>query len=188
MTSRPHRYDWNAVQRFYDEGHSPEECRKKFGFVAAAWTKASKRGDIFTRPEDDVHVDRRYKHDWAAIQSYYDQGHSLYECAAKFGFCKAAWSKAVRRGVIVPRPLKHPLEALLKRANRPSIKRRLLRDGILKDECSRCGITEWCGKPLSIQLDHINGVNNDYCLENLRMLCPNCHSLTETYGSRNRKR
>ena len=42
------------------------------------------------------------------------------------------------------------------------------------------------GKRLSIQLDHINGINDDYRLENLRMLCPNCHSLTETYGYRKR--
>ena len=43
-----------------------------------------------------------------------------------------------------------------------------------------CGISEWQGKPLSIQIDHINGLNDDYRLENLRMLCANCHSLTPT--------
>ncbi len=47
--------------------------------------------------------------------------------------------------------------------------------------CAVCGIAEWCGKPLSLHLDHVNGVNNDNRPENLRFLCPNCHSQTETY-------
>jgi len=41
------------------------------------------------------------------------------------------------------------------------------------------------GRALSIHLDHINGAGDDYRLDNLRMLCPNCHSQTETYGGRN---
>ncbi|HEV2261913.1 MAG TPA: HNH endonuclease signature motif containing protein [Candidatus Rubrimentiphilum sp.] len=61
----------------------------------------------------------------------------------------------------------------------------MLDEGILKNKCSRCGISEWQAKPISIQIDHINGINDDYRLENLRMLCANCHSLTPTHGRRN---
>ena len=50
--------------------------------------------------------------------------------------------------------------------------------------CTTCGINEWQGKPLTLHLDHINGINNDNRIENLRLLCPNCHSQTETYGRR----
>jgi hypothetical protein len=50
-----------------------------------------------------------------------------------------------------------------------------------------CGIKEWNGKPISYQLDHINGDNMDNRIENLRILCPNCHSQTSTYGGRNIK-
>lgn len=46
---------------------------------------------------------------------------------------------------------------------------------------------EWNNKALSLQLDHINGVNTDNRVENLRWLCPNCHSQTDTYGSKNKK-
>lgn len=52
--------------------------------------------------------------------------------------------------------------------------------------CAWCGIVEWRGKPLVLHLDHINGINNDNRLVNLRILCPNCHSQTPTYGKRRR--
>ncbi len=49
--------------------------------------------------------------------------------------------------------------------------------------CEACGLTEWCGKALTLHLDHINGINNDHRLENLRFLCPNCHQQTQTWGN-----
>ncbi len=70
--------------------------------------------------------------------------------------------------------------------NRSQIKKRLLAKGLMTYECSCCGITDWQGQPLSLHLDHINGVNNDHRLENLRLLCPNCHSQTSTYAGKNK--
>ena len=70
-------------------------------------------------------------------------------------------------------------------ANISSLKRRLVREGVLEYKCAVCGINEWLGQEISLQLDHINGVNNDHRAENLRFLCPNCHSQTDTYGGRN---
>jgi hypothetical protein len=52
--------------------------------------------------------------------------------------------------------------------------------------CAWCGISEWRGVPLVLHNDHINGINNDNRLPNLRFLCPNCHSQTPTYGNRRR--
>ncbi len=70
---------------------------------------------------------------------------------------------------------------------RSNIKRRLLREGIIKNICSECNLeTLWRGKPLVLILDHINGDNKDYRLENLRLLCPNCASQLDTFAGRNR--
>jgi len=66
-----------------------------------------------------------------------------------------------------------------------NVRNRILKEGIKAYQCELCGIAEWMGKPIALQLDHINGVGNDHRVENLRILCPNCHSQTETWGSRN---
>lgn len=75
-----------------------------------------------------------------------------------------------------------------KYTNNHALKLRLVKEGVLEYKCKICGINEWMGKPISLQLDHKNGVHNDYRLENLRLLCPNCHSQTDTYGAKNRKK
>lgn len=65
------------------------------------------------------------------------------------------------------------------------LKKRLLKDGLKNEKCEACGIgDEWMGKKLVLQLDHINGVSNDNRLENLRIICPNCHSQTDTFAGK----
>ena len=62
------------------------------------------------------------------------------------------------------------------------LKKKLLKFGVLEEKCYECPLkNEWNGKSLVLQLDHINGVHNDNRAENLRLLCPNCHSQTETF-------
>ena len=70
-------------------------------------------------------------------------------------------------------------------ANIAELKRRLVKEGKMEYKCQNCGISEWLGKPIALQLDHINGINNDHRLTNLRFLCPNCHSQTDTYAGKN---
>lgn len=71
--------------------------------------------------------------------------------------------------------------------NRTVLRRYILNHELIPYKCAICGAIEWQGKTLSLELDHINGINNDNRLENLRFLCPNCHSQTTTYGSRNQQ-
>lgn len=66
------------------------------------------------------------------------------------------------------------------------LKLRLIAEGIKQHKCEKCGIIEWMGQPTPIELDHINGNNRDNRLENLRLLCPNCHAQTPTYRGRNK--
>ncbi|MFZ0031646.1 MAG: HNH endonuclease signature motif containing protein [Candidatus Cybelea sp.] len=98
-------------------------------------------------------------------------------------------AKAVQRGELKPRnSIKSISEVLASGSSRWLKKAKLIREGVLERRCTECGISEWRNKPLVIQIDHINGIKNDWHLENLRMLCPNCHSQTETFGGRNVKR
>lgn len=71
--------------------------------------------------------------------------------------------------------------------NRNILRRYIIKNELIPYKCSICGLTTWNNKTISLELDHINGINNDNRLENLRFLCPNCHSQTTTYGSRNSK-
>lgn len=68
---------------------------------------------------------------------------------------------------------------------RCTIRKRILSENILEYKCDKCSIYNWEGSPLSLHLDHINGINDDHRIENLRFLCPNCHSQTDTYAGRN---
>lgn len=66
-----------------------------------------------------------------------------------------------------------------------SLKNRLLREGFLTSQCSSCCNVSWLGGPIPLELDHIDGKSNNNSLENLRLLCPNCHALTPTYRGKN---
>lgn len=61
------------------------------------------------------------------------------------------------------------------------LKIRLFNEGIKQNKCDKCGITEWQGEHIDIQLHHIDGVNTNNVLENLQMLCPNCHAITDNH-------
>jgi hypothetical protein len=66
------------------------------------------------------------------------------------------------------------------------LKKKLLSAKIKHEKCEICGIVNWNGKKLNFELDHIDGNPRNHVLNNLRILCPNCHSQTDTYRSKNR--
>lgn len=65
---------------------------------------------------------------------------------------------------------------------------RLIESGIKNNKCESCGLSEWLGMKMRLELDHIDGNRYNHRLENLRILCPNCHSLTETYRGKNKSK
>lgn len=94
------------------------------------------------------------------------------------------------KGRILPK-IKIPLcEILIQDSSysRQSLKIRLLQEGLLENKCKICGLdAQWNGQPLSLVLDHINGIYNDNRIENLRLLCPNCNSQTPTFAGKKLK-
>lgn len=86
---------------------------------------------------------------------------------------------------------KEPIDKLLvknKYVKSYNLKNRLIKLGIKKWKCEICGIEEWNGKIAPLELDHINGINTDNRIENLRIICPNCHAQTDTNSGKNNKR
>lgn len=88
--------------------------------------------------------------------------------------------------------IKTPLDLVLIKEspylNSCNLKKRLIKEELLVNECNRCKIKEWQDEPLSLHLDHIDGDNTNNQISNLRLLCPNCHSQTPTYCGRNKKK
>jgi hypothetical protein len=96
-----------------------------------------------------------------------------------------AWNK----GLSIPFKPKVPLNKILvKNSNYQSykLKNRLIRIKLKSEKCELCG---WCKRSIDgripLELDHINGISNDNRISNLRILCPNCHSLQTTHRGRN---
>ena len=107
------------------------------------------------------------------------------------GLSTTHWSgrSANRRGAVLKHSKLSLEEILVEHStySRGLLKRRLLKAGVLLPICVGCqGLDVWQGKPLVLHLDHINGIHDDNRLTNLRLLCPNCHSQTDTYTGRNK--
>ena len=169
--------------------------------LEAGWTKAAVARELgITKSSVSRHaanaglqIDERCarRYDWAAVQVFYDEGHSISECVDEFGFNRATFSEARRRGDVIARPRSAPAAAVFTtgvRRNRGHLKVRLRQVGLHPDACEECGLSEWRGRPLVLQLHHRNGDGLDNRIENLVLLCANCHSQTDTWGGRNARR
>lgn len=65
---------------------------------------------------------------------------------------------------------------------------RLISENIFEHKCSSCDLNTWKDRPIPLELDHIDGNHSNNNLDNLRLLCPNCHSLTDTFRGKNKKK
>lgn len=174
-----------AVHGLLDAGFSKLAIARMLGLSRSTVSYHAKRLGV----EVDKRGARRY--DWSAIQAYYDAGHSKRECEEHFGFSSQSWHAAKTRGAIIPRPHAMTIDELCVNGvwrARDNLRRRLLDSGLKRAACEQCGIAEWRGQPAPLALHHKNGDRHDNRLENLELLCANCHGLTDNFAGRNRPR
>lgn len=132
---------------------------------------------------------------WHEIQVYYDAGHTSKECQTKWNISDGSWDHACKRSkamILRSRDVYKLDEVLVKdsHCNASNLKRRLLKSGLVGNYCHMPGCIvkdTWLGKPLILQMHHINGISNDNRLENLLFICANCHTQTDNFTSKNWK-
>jgi hypothetical protein len=197
--------DEAALRRSIDRGHSLSQIAEEFGLGKSTVRYWLRRYDLTTKratqrsptrlmlSEDllrqvagDVFcmADCLRSLNLPVQSNYYP---AIKRRLARWEIDTSHWVKNGRKG-----GRQTPLsEVLVKNSSfsRHALKKRILSEGILEERCDECQLpSEWNGKKLVLVLDHINGVNNDHRLENLRLLCPNCNSQTPTFSGRNVKR
>lgn len=118
---------------------------------------------------------------WEEINNKWLEGETRTALKAEYKIYQDAWDAARWRGDIGARAVRIP-------HNRGSLKKLLIASGV-PEECSVCSLPpEWHGKPLRLQLDHIDGNTFNDEMWNLRLICPNCHTQTPTFTGRNTKK
>lgn len=103
-------------------------------------------------------------------------------------FTGKAWNVGLRYKIIASAI---PLKDILKNGTKyksHKLKQRLIQEGIKENRCECCNNTMWLGKQIKLELHHINGKHDDNRLENIQLLCPNCHSYTDNYRGKNQDR
>ena len=87
---------------------------------------------------------------------------------------------------------KIPLREIIAEGKHPQyqsfkLKKRLYEEGLKTANCELCNISNWLGNPISLELHHVDGNRQNHSLNNLKLLCPNCHSQTDTFRAKNKK-
>lgn len=174
--------NFDKIKWLYSHGFTGVEISKKLNLSAA--TISYHLSKIRT-PEV-----QKSKFDWKTIsQEYTSTNISFRELRRKYKISGGALTNAIAKGKLIPKE-KKTLEELLARSKRmstTSLKKTLFRLNLLENKCSECGLLPvWNDKPLTLQLDHKDGNRKNNVLDNLRILCPHCHTQTSTWGRKAR--
>ncbi len=178
----------NSIRRMLGEGYNQNQIVKALKVAQSTVSHHRKMMGMGNAP--------LRKYDWTVIDADLRETRSLKITMKKWGFSYEAYKSAARRGEITlwKSMCSYSLDELLaflsgKRAI-PS-HRRLLRKAMVAsgtpNRCACCKRSKWRGHPLALDLDHVDGDPWNNTIENLRLLCPNCHSITATWRGRNVK-
>lgn len=131
-----------------------------------------------------------------------NESQSMAEASAKLGIHFNSFKKRAellkcyntnQSGVGIKKKMpKIPIDEIIYLNKQPQyqsfkLKKRLLEDGLIEKKCKMCDVTDtWNNKPIELELDHIDGNSKNHHYKNLRLLCPNCHSQTDTFRAKNR--
>lgn len=189
----------NQIIQSLEKGNSPSFIVRNLGVSGATVSYYAKKLGL----SKSINMKR---YDWKIIQDYYDVGNSYILTIEKFEISLSAMREAKLRNAFIikrtePRMNRNNLRrysmdvfAQNSSISTGTIKKIIIRDNLLPYSCSGkdCIIKDvilpqWANGDLSLHLDHSNGIRNDHRLNNLRFLCPNCHSQTNTYCGRNKR-
>ncbi len=174
------KWDWSSIQAAYDEGKSWRLVIEQFGLHSHGIQAAVKAGLLTSRSRAQS-ISLALGGDGTAKLTT----HCL-ECSVEYSFNKTSRSGkfcSVRCSTDYIWRTKH-LASILNGTAGEGALRKYLRSQ--SNTCSRCGIGDWMGEALTLQVDHIDGDCDNNHLSNVRLLCPNCHSQTPNFGSKNR--
>ena len=159
MASKLYNFSPEQLQILLDSSNTYTEILRAAGINSSSSTNTLKR------------IIKEYKLD----TSKFEENRKLYkQQMAKMSLCS-----------------EYNIESKLHRntkTNSHKLRNKLIEFGYKESKCELCGISEWLGKPVKLQLHHIDGNHDNNELSNLQILCPNCHSMTDNFGVYNSKR